>query len=228
VEYEEKIDNDKCDSLTYNRIASNGVWIVYRDKDHPNKLCARNLQNTSIMKIFRLAFDYAGSEIRNISFIKGNEFVVSTEEHHCIIDVGKGHFSKDCKLSVQEIIQAVTVHCKGDCHCSAVREAAQELQRNVDCKTGNGLLHVAALQNRGNQRVFDQQFAAELMQPNNRMETPLSIAFTNTSPKNAEILLKLCQKHKFKPHFGTRDLVFLMNDESLFMMALKSIELYQK
>ena len=66
------------------------------------------------------------------------------------------------------------------------------------------------------------------MQPNNRMETPLSIAFTNSSPKNAEILLQLCQKYNFKPHFSTRDFVYLMNDESLFMMALKSIELYRQ
>lgn len=62
--------------------------------------------------MFRLAFDYEGSEIQNICYLKGDEFVVSTQEHHCIIDVGKGHFTKDCDLSVQEIIQAVTVQRK--------------------------------------------------------------------------------------------------------------------
>jgi hypothetical protein len=49
-----------------------------------------------------MSFGYADSEeIKNICHIKGNVFIVSSEEHHCILDVGKGHFeNKSERVSI--------------------------------------------------------------------------------------------------------------------------------
>lgn len=65
--------------------------------------------------MFNLSFGYSDSEeIKNICHLKDNIFIVSSDEHHCILDVGKGHFENDQeRISIQDIILNMVVHSSG-------------------------------------------------------------------------------------------------------------------
>ena len=92
VNFEEVIDNKKCDNFTHNLIFANREWIIYPDVEKPNVLLARNLKHTTIKRSFHM-----NDKITAISHITANVFLITMEPNsrHELLRIDKEFFGDD-------------------------------------------------------------------------------------------------------------------------------------